>query len=177
MESLLLKNWCADSLTLALSPQRAIWKVPRPYVKEIHLLILKHLPEGHKLAETLSRAGRASGWHLCALNLLAPASSWCHRSPARGSRWVLYPLVSLPQSSWRWWASASPLLYAPVTSLEVVGEYPASPTDPQSQWAHAMHTEYAPWTRDSHGWADCVSEPTVLKQRETSRDSQVPVQG
>ena len=34
--------------------QVAVCKEPRSYVKEIHLLILKHLPEGQKLAGTLS---------------------------------------------------------------------------------------------------------------------------
>lgn len=45
MENLLLKVLQADSLTLRPSTKAAVWKVPRPHVKETELLILKELPE------------------------------------------------------------------------------------------------------------------------------------
>lgn len=58
--------------TLCTSAKTVGWKAPRPYVKDIHRLILKHLPEGQGSAGTLSKDGGASACHFCTL-----LPCWC----------------------------------------------------------------------------------------------------
>ena len=49
MGILLLKSSCTDSFALESSTKAAVWEVPRPYVKEFHLLVLGHLPRCRNL--------------------------------------------------------------------------------------------------------------------------------
>ena len=42
--------------------------MPRPYVKEIHWLSLKYLPEGQGSVGTLSGEGGSGGFHFCTLS-------------------------------------------------------------------------------------------------------------
>lgn len=65
----LLKDSHIESLTLEPSIKTAVWKAHRPYVKEIHLLILKHLLEGQEPIGTLSGNRSDSGCHFCVLCL------------------------------------------------------------------------------------------------------------
>ena len=51
---LLLKSLCTESFTPGPSTKATARKLPRPYVKEIHLLILKCLPEGQEPVRTHS---------------------------------------------------------------------------------------------------------------------------
>ena len=53
-ENLLLKGLHKDSLAPAPSAKTPFWKVPKPYVKEIHLLVLKDLLERQKFVGMLS---------------------------------------------------------------------------------------------------------------------------
>lgn len=45
---------CSSSDT---AQKAAVWQEPRPWVKEIYLLNLKHLPEEHKSVGTISEGG------------------------------------------------------------------------------------------------------------------------
>lgn len=62
-EMLLLRMLMADSFIPGPSTKAVDWKAPRPHVKKIHLPALRHLPEGHKPAGTLSRDGGTGGSH------------------------------------------------------------------------------------------------------------------
>ena len=57
-----LKGPCIDSVIQGPSTKAVVWIVPRPYVKEIHLFILKHLLEDQGPLWTLSR-DRSAGEH------------------------------------------------------------------------------------------------------------------
>lgn len=48
------------------STKAEVWKAPKLYVKEIHLLILKCLLKGQGPDGTLSRDGGTVGYHFCA---------------------------------------------------------------------------------------------------------------
>ena len=58
---MLLKGSCTNQITPGLSTKAAILKEPRPYVKKIKLLILRHVLEGQKTVGTLPREGGAGG--------------------------------------------------------------------------------------------------------------------
>lgn len=66
----LFKCLCTDSLTPETSAKAALWQAPRLYGKEVHLLILKCLPEEQRPAHTLSRDGDTGRNHFCAVPLL-----------------------------------------------------------------------------------------------------------
>lgn len=56
-----LKGLCADSVTLGPSTKAAVWKMPRPQVKENYLLILKRLLEGQEPVVILAGEEGAGG--------------------------------------------------------------------------------------------------------------------
>lgn len=67
MRTPILKGLMHRLILLGTSAKTASWKAHRPYVKEMHCLILKHLPEGQGSAGTLSRDGGAGACHFCTL--------------------------------------------------------------------------------------------------------------
>lgn len=67
MKTPILKGLMQRLILLGTSAKTASWKARRPYVKEMHCLILKHLPEGQGSAGTLSRDGGAGACHFCTL--------------------------------------------------------------------------------------------------------------
>lgn len=134
-EILLLKGTYADSLSLGLSPKAAIWKEPKPCAK-IHLVILKHLPQGQKLFGTFFRD---KGVNRCCFgtltfNLLTPTPPYCCHSPARGSIWM-------PQTS----------CVVDTIPLEVVGECSCCITG-GGVWVSCL----------PHGLAQWVKNPELL---------------
>lgn len=68
------RNWrfCLHTGSLATGPRTkaAVWKSPRPCVKEIHLLILKCFLEGKVLVRILSGDTVIGSFHFCILLLL-----------------------------------------------------------------------------------------------------------
>lgn len=74
--NLLLEGSCADSLAPGPSTKTPIWKAPKPYVKKIHLLILKYLPEKQENVGTFSRNINTDGDHICNLILLDKCWRW-----------------------------------------------------------------------------------------------------
>lgn len=76
MKNTLLKGSYTNSLAMGPSSKATVCKALRLYVKETHLLILKHLLERQEPVGTLSRD--RGGHHFC---ILLPCWSWC--------RWVL----------------------------------------------------------------------------------------
>lgn len=69
MEISVLKGSWADSFAQGPSEKASVQKVPRPYVKECHLILLKHLLESQEPAGTLPRDRDAGGCHFCSLPL------------------------------------------------------------------------------------------------------------
>lgn len=55
------------SLVLGFSAKAATREVPVLYEKDIHLLILKHLPDGQGQVGTFFRDGGAGEHHFCTL--------------------------------------------------------------------------------------------------------------
>ena len=65
MEISLFKSLYTDSFALGPSRKAAVWKMPRPYVKKIYLLILKHLLEGQEPIRTFSGDTGTVGHPFC----------------------------------------------------------------------------------------------------------------
>ena len=62
-DTLLLKSMSTNSLTLSCSAEAAIWKLPGLCMKEIHWLILGHVPEGQGSVGMFSGERSTSGSH------------------------------------------------------------------------------------------------------------------
>lgn len=61
------KGLYTDSVISGTSTEDIVWKVPKLYVKEIYLLILKHWPEAHII---LSKDKGTVDHHFCTLSAL-----------------------------------------------------------------------------------------------------------
>ena len=81
MGILLLKSSCTDSFALESSTKAAVCEVPRPYVKEFHLLVLEHLPEVQELVGTVAGDGGTSQNHFCILPSIT-STACCSLHPA-----------------------------------------------------------------------------------------------
>lgn len=105
-----------------------VWKEPRLYVKETHLLILKHLQEGENNCWD-SLQGWKCWWvpffpsHSI---LLAPAYWHHHHGPAKGSDWMPTSLCTATIVSPNV-GSAPPLYINDIAPPEVADRHPAPP--------------------------------------------------
>lgn len=75
-EKWLLKDPCADLPTTGHRAEIVLWKVPRSYVKETHLLILRHWSEVWMPAGTLSRD---EDWWTPPSYSSSVKCYWCHQ--------------------------------------------------------------------------------------------------
>lgn len=111
-KSLLLKGSHALLPTLGSSAKAAIQKLPRLYVKEIHLLILEHLLEGQGTIETLMGDKGTLSASFCFLNEVDKnttiqgtgrchfALSACPAGSGGLAQWLQSPAALLGQCGW-----------------------------------------------------------------------------
>lgn len=164
MEILLLEGSCTDSFDPGPSTKVADWKKPRSYVREIHLLTLRHLAKSKNLKWL---QGQRHWWFqylafsstlLKLAKVLSPSAWLCQYIWMQVLHSNLLALVRKhtgpPCSSESYhltrWTSVPPICALSWPPLDLSAPHPSEkfPQPMPGRWVCTAHTGHDPWLSD-----------------------------